>query len=470
MASEQTEQQSEQFQRRQQNFFNKGFAAFERGNLDMAVDLLYQCVEMSPGFLRARKFLRAAAIQRYRKRNLSPFSAQLAELAAFPQYLGAMLALKRGQGDKALLACEKLLQRLPLSTRFTCLTAEAAMAAGQIDAALMTLETAVEQMPEDASLLMHLGTAYQRHEDWRKARDTFNALVNLRPHDGVAMKLLKDAEARLSMAGTWDKVGDSEGKEGFRSLIKDQQAAATLDKQAKSVVSSDDAETLIAEQKARIAAEPKNLNYYRALARLYQQQKRHDEAVKTIEAARAINPTDPDLDRALSAAKTLAFDARIEAADAAGDRAAAEAIAAERSQFVFDDLVQRVERYPNDLRLRFELGTQYLQYESYDDAIQQLQLAQRSPKERNEALYALARCFRAKGQRDMAVMQLETALEQLPVMDDLRKQVVYELGELQEEAGNLEKAFAYYREVYGADIAFRDISAKMERMYKLRKS
>ena len=31
----------------------------------------------------------------------------------------------------------------------------------------------------------------------------------------------------------------------------------------------------------------------------------------------------------------------------------------EKNQFVFDDLAQRVERYPNDLHLRFELGKQY---------------------------------------------------------------------------------------------------------------
>jgi tetratricopeptide (TPR) repeat protein len=135
---------------------------------------------------------------------------------------------------------------------------------------------------------------------------------------------------------------------------------------------------------------------------------------------------------------------------------------------VFDDLVQRVERYPNDLRLRFELGQQYLMYDAYDDAIQQFQLSQRSPKERTLSLHGLAKCFRAKGQRDMAVMQLETALEQLHVMDDTKKAVLFDLGEMAEEAGDIEKAFKIYREVYGADIAYKDIGEKMERIYKLR--
>jgi len=140
------------------------------------------------------------------------------------------------------------------------------------------------------------------------------------------------------------------------------------------------------------------------------------------------------------------------------------------NQFVFDDLASRVQRYPNDLRLRFELGLQYFKYEYFDDAIGQLQLAQRSPKERVESLYYLAQCFIKKGQRDMAVMQLETANEQLPIMDDLKKKIVFALGDLAEQSGDIEKAFGYYKDVYGADIGFEDIGARMERIYKLRQN
>ena len=128
----------------------------------------------------------------------------------------------------------------------------------------------------------------------------------------------------------------------------------------------------------------------------------------------------------------------------------------------------RVERYPNDLHLHYELGQQYLMYEAYDDAIEQFQLSQRAPKERTASLYGLASCFRRKGMRDMAVMQLETALDQLPVMDDMKKAVLFDLGEIAEETGDIERAFKLYKEVYGADIAYKDIDAKMQRIYKLR--
>jgi hypothetical protein len=66
-----------------------------------------------------------------------------------------------------------------------------------------------------------------------------------------------------------------------------------------------------------------------------------------------------------------------------------------------------------------------------------------------------------KGQTDMAVMQLETARDQLPTMDDLKKKVVYRLGLCAEEAGDLEKAYKCYKDVYSTDVGFEDLSERM---------
>ena len=134
---------------------------------------------------------------------------------------------------------------------------------------------------------------------------------------------------------------------------------------------------------------------------------------------------------------------------------------AEKNQFVFDDLAARVERYPNDLHLRFELGKEYFKYGYYEDALTHLQLAQKSPKDRLWALYYLAMCFLNQGQTDMAVMQLETARDALPTMDDLKKNVVYQLGLCAEASGDLEKAYRYYKDVYSTDVGFEDLSERM---------
>lgn len=465
----QANQLDPQLQKKAQNFFNNGFAAFERGNLDMALELLYQCLEIDPSSFRARKFLRAAALQRFIKSKPSSLKLKMAEIAGLPASMKVDGLIKSGKIAEAILASEKLIEQAPMCVKYLAQASKCALLAKQADVASMILETGLQADMNNEELMSVLAETYCETGEWKKAREIYAVLVNKHPQDGKLVTLLKNTEARMTMASGWEEVANSNQKEGYRNLIKNKEEANKLDMKNKATVQAgDDAEAMIAEQKAKIQKEPKNLNYYRGLARIYQQLKRYDEAVQTLEAARQINSADPELDRMLTNVSILAYDSKIDALIQAGKADEAESLRADRNQFVFDDLVQRVERYPNDLRLRFELGEQYLMYDAYDDAIQQFQLSQRSPKERTLSLHGLAKCFRAKGQRDMAVMQLETALEQLHVMDDAKKAVLFDLGEMAEESGDLEKAFKIYREVYGADISFRDIAAKMERVYKLR--
>ena len=227
-------------------------------------------------------------------------------------------------------------------------------------------------------------------------------------------------------------------------------------------MTGDDAELLIQEKLKQIEAEPKNMNARRALARIYIQGKRFYEAIDVLQQAIEVSGTmDPELDRMLSQTKVQYYDQQIEALRANGQEDDAVALEGEKNQFVFDDLAARVERYPNDLHLRFELGKQYFTYGYYDDALTHLQLAQKSPKDRLWALYYLAMCFLAQDQVDMGVMQLETARDAIPTMDDLKKKVVYQLGLCAEASGDLEKAYQYYKDVYSSDVGFEDLSERM---------
>ena len=460
-----TGERADQRNQQAQNFFNKGSAAFERGNFDIAIDLLMQCVSLSPGFSRARKLLRATQIAKFRKEKKSGLATKLEDVKAAMMRVKIAGLLKTGKTDLALIECEKLLTLNPLHSQNVEMAAEAA---GHPEAALFTVEAAYENNPDDMELLRRVANYYMTVGDYTKARDAYVKLNAYLPNDQTIFKQLKDAEARVTMAAGWEEAAGK--KDAYRDLIADKDQAKKLDMQAKAVVAGADAEALIEEARARIEQEPNNLNYYRALARLLSQNKRFDEAVEVLEAARKINAADPELDRAVTSTRISAFEAKIDALKEAGNAEGAAEMEVEMNQFIFDDLSARVQRYPNDLRLRYELGMQYFMYEHYDDAIGQFQLSQRSPKERIESLYYLAMCFAHKGQRDMAVMQLETANDQLPIMDDLKKKVVFALGKLAEDAGDIEKAFGYYKDVYGADIGFEDISARMERIYKLRQS
>jgi len=440
-----------------QNFTNRGRQALETGKYDLAVDMLLEAVSAAPDILETRKLLRAAQIANFRRNGKAGLGAKISCMLARNKVMGLV---KKGAGDEAMAEAEKLLTTNPLDPDNIEAAVKAAEAAGKADHAAITIEAAYECSNKDPSLLERVATYYTMAKSWDKARDAYRKLSELKPGDQRVLGMLKNAEAQATMNSGWTETAGKKG--GFQNLIANKEQAAKLDAANKAVVTGDDAELLIQEKIKQIEAEPKNMNARRALARIYIQNKRYYEAVETLEAAiAAAGSMDPELDRMLSQTKVQYYDQQIAALREQGENEKADQMEAEKNQFVFDDLAQRVERYPNDLHLRFELGKQYFTYGYYDDALTHLQLAQKSPKDRLWALYYLAMCFLNQGQTDMAVMQLETARDALPMMDDLKKKVVYQLGLCAESSGDLEKAYQYYKDVYSTDVGFEDLGDRM---------
>ena len=440
-----------------QNFTNRGRQALETGRYELAVDMLMEAVSAAPDILETRKLLRAAQIANFRKNGKVGFGAKIGNMMARQKIMGLV---KKGKGVEAMAEAEKLLCQNPLDADNIEAAVKAAEAAGKPDHAAITIEAAYECSNKDPSLLERVANYYAIAKRWDKARDAYGKLASMKPGDQRVMQLLKNAEAQATMNAGWEQTAGKKG--GFQNLIANKEQAAKLDAANKAVVSGDDAELLIQEKLKQIEAEPKNMNARRALARIYIQGKRFYEAIDVLQkAVEASGTMDPELDRMLSQTKIQYYDQQIDALRAEGREEEAVAMEGEKNQFVFDDLAQRVERYPNDLHLRFELGKQYYTYGYYDDALTHLQLAQKSPKDRLWALYYLAMCFLSQGQNDMAVMQLEAARDSLPTMDELKKKVVYQLGLCAEGAGDLEKAYQYYKDVYSSDVGFEDLSERM---------
>ena len=440
-----------------QNFTNRGRQALETGRYELAVDMLMEAVSAAPDILETRKLLRAAQIANFKKNGKVGFGAKLGYMMARQKILGLV---KKGKGVEAMAEAEKLLCQNPLDADNIEAAVKAAEAAGKAEHAAISVEAAYECSNKDPSLLERVATYYTMAKRWDKVRDAYQKLSEMKPGDQRVMQLLKNAEAQATMNSGWTETVGKKG--GFQALIANKEQAAKLDAANKAVVTGDDAELLIQEKLKQIEAEPKNMNARRALARIYIQGKRFYEAIDVLQQAIEVSGTmDPELDRMLSQTKVQYYDQQIEALRANGQEDDAVAMEGEKNQLVFDDLAARVERYPNDLHLRFELGKQYFTYGYYDDALTHLQLAQKSPKDRLWALYYLAMCFLAQDQVDMGVMQLETARDAIPTMDDLKKKVVYQLGLCAEASGDLEKAYQYYKDVYSSDVGFEDLSERM---------
>ncbi len=363
---------------------------------------------------------------------------------------------------EALRASEDLLRKDPFNPSFVNLACKAALAADMPEVAIMNLEMAREANPNDIKSLEWLAELYTQVERMKDAREIYEDLVRKKPNDPEMVRKLKDASALDTVQkGRWDSASS------YRDVMKDSKAAILLEQQGKAVKSEGDVSALMAETKAKIEREPQNINYRRALADLHQKAGQLDEALEVLASAQQLTGgADPQIERLITTVQAEKFDRAIAALEASGSTAEAAAKRAEKDAFLFQTAEERVRRYPNDLQFKYELGIMLFDRGQFNEAVQQLQRAQQNPQRRTMALYYLARCFREKGQLDIAVEQLEKAAAELHQMDDTKKEIVYELGTLHESMGQIDKAVALFKEIYGVDIGFRDVTAKIENAYR----
>ena len=444
------------------DLFHKGLGALERGNYDYAINMFFACIDKEPTLVDVRKFLYAAEIKKFKADKPSNWVHLISTVSSLPLLLQAMLNLRTGAATQALRILDQLLRRDPLNMRFITLYVRAANAADMRDLALQTLAMARENYPENTALVFWLGNLHLSANEILEARECFEAVVHMKPNDGAALRARKNTLALQTL--TRDGLASAESTRG---LIRDVRQTELLEKESKAVRTESDTVDLIADTRRRIEQEPGNVNLIRSLAALLTTNGDFDEALVTLESARKIRGSaDPELDAAVSATHLKRFDHRIAEIAKTGDRARADAIRHERNEYYFQDIQQRSTRYPNDLNVRYELGVALFGRSQTSEAIQQFQLSQRSPRWHVRSLYYLGLCFKAKQQYDMAYQQLEKAAAELPSMDGTKKDIVYELGLIREFLEDPEGALEFFKQVYQADIGYRDVARRVEQAYR----
>ncbi len=424
----------------------------------LAAEMFNQALALLPTCIEARKNLRAAQVLAFKKSDPSALSLKIKKIKTLFKRMKIKKLIDTGNGLEAMRQTEELMAINPFDQDYIDLAVKAAECAKLPEAAALTIEAAYySSSTNDRSLLEKLATYYTIAKNWSKAKSVYKKILESSPSDQRILQLLKNTEAQLTIASGWEQNAGKVG--GTRELLRDKEEAERLDRGNKAEITGSDVDKAAEEYIECLKVIPHDANAARALARIYIKAKRYNDAISVLENITKIISSDPELDKMLSNAKLSAFDMLIE--ERKKRREDYTEVQAERDLFELEDLTSRVERYPNDGGLRFEVGSLMLKHKRYDDAIRHLQIAQKSIKNRLESLYLLAKCFIAKGQRDLGVMQLETAFEAIPTMTELKKKIIYELAACAEDAGEDEKAYNYYKDIYSNDVTFLDVESRM---------
>jgi tetratricopeptide (TPR) repeat protein len=447
--------------------FVKGNEAAQRENFDYAIALFNQVLEKEPGLFECRKALREAQFRKAGDGGSGFFKRMMSGAGSSPQVAKAKMAMNKNPAE-ALAIAEQILNGDPNNSAAHRLIVEAAQALDLPHTGVLSLETLLKNSPKDKGLAIQFADALAASGgDASRGEQILSELLRARPGDGELSMALKNLSARKTM----DKGGYSslEGGQGsYRDILKNKQEAVSLEQEKRVVKAEDVAERLIGEYEARLETEPKNLKLVRSLAELYTQKKQFDRALSLYDRIRASEMgNDPSLERAIAETVVRRFDYQAEQLDpAAPDYAEQSAkIQAEKVDYQITECQKRVEKYPTDLAIRFEMGMLYFQAGKFSEAIAEFQKAQSNPHKHLAAMSYLAQSFAKRKMFDLAARTLQNAIKEKLVFDDEKKDLVYNLGCVLESMGKKEEAVNQFKIIYEMDISYKDVAAKVDAFY-----
>ena len=255
-----------------------------QSNPTYALEIYAAILKQNQGCLELRRKLRALQFKRLQGSSKG-LSSILTKVTSAP-------FMFRGKGDKdpegTIVKAEGLLEKSPSNILAHQMLAEGASLLGMVNTVVFAYDSIRKIQPKDLKNLKELGNAYLEAGDSDMAIKTGNSIRQINPSDGDAEDLLKRASVAVAMnKGKWEESED------YRTQLKDESEAQSLEQASKNVNDSKSLEDLIRQTYEKVEQEPANLNHYRQLSDYYQRYGDLQNAIAWIQEARKQEPGEP---------------------------------------------------------------------------------------------------------------------------------------------------------------------------------
>jgi tetratricopeptide (TPR) repeat protein len=438
-------------------------------NPTYAIEICGNILARHPECLDVRKILRKA--QRRSVAAKSKGMTQFLKLTNTPFVMKAGSLIKTDP-KAALDSAEKMLAANPSNVQALKLIGQASGAMGLWKTAVFSYENIREIEPESVENLLSLGNAYIQAGEPREAVKCGDTILESAPGNGEAQALIRQASVAITMdKGKWEEKGD------FRDKLANKDQAVALEQQARMVNDVDTLTQLVGQMAEKIEKDPENVNLYRDIIGYLKQLQRYDDALEWVRKARQqpLGKADSTLEKLESDFAVSGMQHKIAMLE---EKLAQEAdptvqaqldgLRKQEMEFRLHQSKSMVEKYPNDYGFRYQYGTLLYDTGQMDQAIRELQLARRNPKVAHHAMLYLGRAYRQKHILDLAEEQLEQAKKELALMNDLKKEIIYELAQVYRQHNKEERAMEEFKVLYATDIDYRDVAQIINEYYERR--
>jgi len=442
--------------------------AAQSKNYDYAITLLQATLKDEPLFLEGRRFLRAIEILKYKATG--SFARQMASM----RLSGSVMKLTstKRTAQEQLIHAEEVLAQDPYNVKANAAIGDAGMELGYPEFKCFAYETLSEGKPNDKVILNTLADAYREAKEYPKAIATCERILEIDPRDGDALSKLKDVTAaNASKVGKWDTATD------YREVLKSKTESEQLEQESKVVKSADAIEEQIKINFERHQAEPTNPNHSKAIAQLFIQKNDYGAAIPWFQHSfEAGGKIDSSLEKTIGDLRLKLVEQDLQAlranqAEQTEPEAQAQVQAAvdekekELNEVRLFQAEARVRAQPNEGQFRYDLGEALYKIGQYKRATEELQQSLKQPSVRYQALNLLGLSFMKRGMFDFAINRLSLAESELAVMDEVKKEISYNLGLAFEAAKQPEKALDQWKKIYEVDMTYRDVGARVEASY-----
>lgn len=428
--------------------------AVKRRNYPMAVKLYSRLLSLQPDNGDARAGLRAAL---FKKAEAKPPSKLFAILGGGIHLLtGGLCRLCRAHGAAAR-AFERYLIGDPLSEAINCKLGDSLAKAGFNNAARAVYQAYADNNPRCLEACREAGALLYEAGKTEEAVVMYERALKIDPRDQASLKARKN----LAAEGALKKTG-IETASSSRELIKDLGTAQRLERNERLQLSKEEIAEELEFLEAQLQEDPTQQKLLIRMSEVLLMDDDLSAALQSLEQAVTLDPDNSDLVAKAGGLRLRLQQRRVEEAEARGDQAAADFASQALAEARVTEYRRQVEQNPTDLRRRFHLGEALFGMQQYDAAIAELQQAVKDPKVKGDTLLMLGQAFAAKDMDDLAMGQLQKALDVSSDTGEKGKEILYAMGCVAQNMGRTEPALAHFSRILEQDIGYRDVQRRVE--------
>ncbi len=382
----------------------------------------------------------------------------------------AQLYLEEGEMEKAITEYRRVADLRPGDISIHETLADLYLKKDAYGEAVKEYEQVLKLKKEDLPVLKTLADLYIKQDSPLKAIEAYEKITQAEPENIEAHETLGNLYAQTryfdKAIGEYERVADLDPKK-----------VATYETLGNLYIREGKSELAIQKFEKMISLNPENVEVYKTLGELYTKRRDFDRAEGMYKKALELSPEDHALPIRLREIEAIHLSEMVKSYEASlkkdsKNKEIREKLEeAKRKSFDLEILnrEEKLERDPQNLIVRFELGTLYRKKGEIDKALKEFQLAVNDPHTQAQCLNMIGLCFEDKEMLDLACAQFEKGVESIKGMTEDKKDILYNLGRVYEKMEEVDKAIQVYKRVYEVDINYRDVSKKIEDAYRKKK-